>query len=478
MEKTLRLSAEQRDDLVAYLDGELPEEKASEIDTILARSEVARHEVEALARTWELLDSLPVPKASGQFLERTMTTLQLKEIQGAKFLGSLEGKAKVTAVALAWTALILISTWMGFQLTHRWIPNPTEQILNDLPMVQNFDLYQEIYSTEFLDELKKRQVFDLSSSFESDGRSTVVPMDASVPNRVRFVEGMTEHERDQFKRNLADFQKLPLAEQERVRKLHADLLAGGATYSSIVREYSNWISTLTPLQRSDLIKEIRTIEKAAIVTRIRHDEQQKLLDSITGKESDSLSNQDKDPNLRVPSDGIDPRRGPLRNGPFGGRPPALSRAELESLIKIIAEDAKTSADVSSDQNRFRSYHEVIAESVRKSGLGPKEWPSSSLQQQIRPFIEKSSVADHFNQVQRDAKSEREAMARILFEGILVQSREQTAKNWRELVTKEQLQQIRENPGGEQFNKINQDYFDRFGEYPNQSFDELEKYART
>ena len=66
MEKTLRLSAEQREDLVAYLDGELPDQKAQLIDQVLARSEVARHEVEALARTWEMLDVLPTPKAPSE----------------------------------------------------------------------------------------------------------------------------------------------------------------------------------------------------------------------------------------------------------------------------------------------------------------------------------------------------------------------------------------------------------------------------
>lgn len=48
MEKTVRLNADQREDLVAYLDGELPDEQVQQIDRIIAGSEVARHEVEAL----------------------------------------------------------------------------------------------------------------------------------------------------------------------------------------------------------------------------------------------------------------------------------------------------------------------------------------------------------------------------------------------------------------------------------------------
>ena len=79
MEKTVRLNADQREDLVAYLDGELPDEQVQQIDHIIARSEVARHEVEALARTWELLDILPPAKASDDFANKTMTNLKIME---------------------------------------------------------------------------------------------------------------------------------------------------------------------------------------------------------------------------------------------------------------------------------------------------------------------------------------------------------------------------------------------------------------
>ena len=59
MAKLARLNPEQRDNLAAYLDGELEETATQEIEQILAVSEVARHEVDMLSRTWDLLNSLP-----------------------------------------------------------------------------------------------------------------------------------------------------------------------------------------------------------------------------------------------------------------------------------------------------------------------------------------------------------------------------------------------------------------------------------
>src|SRR5690348_13404435 len=59
-----RLSIDERSNLVAYLDGELNDAQTRAIATKLTQSLTARREVEALQKTWEMLDLLPRPKAS------------------------------------------------------------------------------------------------------------------------------------------------------------------------------------------------------------------------------------------------------------------------------------------------------------------------------------------------------------------------------------------------------------------------------
>ena len=163
MEKVLRLSADQRDDLVAYLDGELPDAVAQAIDQVLARSEVARHEVEALARTWEMLDALPTPNASEEFLERTMTTLKVGEVPYDITEHPWFGLLKKGAVVAVWLAALGVSGWLGFQVTARWIPNEQEQMLEDLPVLQRFDDYQEIQTIDFLEQLNRSSTFDTTA---------------------------------------------------------------------------------------------------------------------------------------------------------------------------------------------------------------------------------------------------------------------------------------------------------------------------
>ena len=160
MEKTVRLSSEQREDLVAYLDGELVDDKVTQIDQVIARSEVARHEVEALARTFELLDLLPKCKASDEFASNTISTLKVME-QPYSISDQWWYRYFVRLfVGLCWVSTIALFGWLGFQLTRNWIPNHGDQVLKDLPVIESLHQYREIHDFEFLRELKKSGIFD------------------------------------------------------------------------------------------------------------------------------------------------------------------------------------------------------------------------------------------------------------------------------------------------------------------------------
>ena len=72
------LNEEDRANLVAYLDGELDEHAARDLEARLANDPRARAEAETLRRTWELLDYLPRAEASGSFTHRTLERLAVQ----------------------------------------------------------------------------------------------------------------------------------------------------------------------------------------------------------------------------------------------------------------------------------------------------------------------------------------------------------------------------------------------------------------
>lgn len=159
MDKAPRLTAEARDDLVAYLDGELDESRSGQIDQVLARSEVARHEVEALARTWELLDVLPRVAAPADFAETTMTSLKVAETRTPITEQPWFDYVRRGGVVAVWAAALAVSAAVGFQITSRWVPNPHEEMLRDLPLLEKLHQYEDVKDVEFLRQLQKINAF-------------------------------------------------------------------------------------------------------------------------------------------------------------------------------------------------------------------------------------------------------------------------------------------------------------------------------
>ena len=79
--RVYQLTPDERADLVAYVDGELPENHARTIATKLTKSATARREVEMLQKTWELLDLLPRPQVTEHFSEKTVSEIRRLELK-------------------------------------------------------------------------------------------------------------------------------------------------------------------------------------------------------------------------------------------------------------------------------------------------------------------------------------------------------------------------------------------------------------
>jgi hypothetical protein len=153
MAKLTRLNTEDRENLAAYLDGELDENSTRRIESILTSSEVARNDVDVLARTYDLLDLLPRPKAAGDFTERTIATAKLEHYRKPLAQQPWFRLARRGAVLSVWTLAMLIAGACGYALAQRGFRSSDDLLLEKLPLIQNLDMYEEVQSTEFLNQL-------------------------------------------------------------------------------------------------------------------------------------------------------------------------------------------------------------------------------------------------------------------------------------------------------------------------------------
>ena len=153
MEKLTRLTTEQRDNLTAYLDGELDEDGTRQIETVLANSTVARNDVEVLAKTYELLDLLPRPRASGEFSEKTMQTAKLGEVRKDPRQTVWYRHGSRIIRWGSWAALLFIAACVGYSMANSRIPQHDDVLLDNLEVIQRLDDYEKAGSFEFLDAL-------------------------------------------------------------------------------------------------------------------------------------------------------------------------------------------------------------------------------------------------------------------------------------------------------------------------------------
>jgi anti-sigma factor RsiW len=156
----LRLTPDERADLVAYVDGELPENHARTIATKLTKSATARREVEMLQKTWELLDFLPRPQVPEHFSEKTVSEIRRLELKTSTWeplvvawLGRLGRLTTYIVIAGAFLGI-------GYAITRWALPDRTARLVRDLTLAEHLDEYLEVGSFEFLNQLTESQEFE------------------------------------------------------------------------------------------------------------------------------------------------------------------------------------------------------------------------------------------------------------------------------------------------------------------------------
>jgi anti-sigma factor RsiW len=170
MAKLPSLSDEDRENLVAYLDGELDAQAARALEAKLNLDAEARTEAEALRRTWEMLDYLPRPEPTATFSSRTLERVSSLRPQTV----SANGKSRhwpPWAFGIGWAAALLLAGSLGF-LGVGWLsertpaaapaipPLDVDQILvRDLRLIENKRLYEMADDINFLRGLDDPELF-------------------------------------------------------------------------------------------------------------------------------------------------------------------------------------------------------------------------------------------------------------------------------------------------------------------------------
>ena len=151
-------------ELVAYLDGELPEQDADRVEQLLLTNPPLRRNAETLDRTWQLLSSLEEATASGEFTKKTLASISTVSPESdadratvrrwsfrKNFPWSVITRGMIWFLAgfLACSAGLLLSRQARRERT-----SPTDaQLLEDLELYRQYPKLWRIPDVEFLKEV-------------------------------------------------------------------------------------------------------------------------------------------------------------------------------------------------------------------------------------------------------------------------------------------------------------------------------------
>jgi anti-sigma factor RsiW len=157
---------EEEETLVAYLDGELDPQSEDAVETRLSLDVRVRSKVDALRRTWELLDYLPRPEPSPRFTSQTLDRISaLRPAAVVPRSSPWPGlRWRLWAFGLIWLALILLAGTLGFTAIRYLLEKPRHGNLDELLVryvwvIENEQLYKQVDDIGFLKQLAVPELF-------------------------------------------------------------------------------------------------------------------------------------------------------------------------------------------------------------------------------------------------------------------------------------------------------------------------------
>lgn len=144
--------------LVAYLDGELSDDDRIAVEARLADDYDYRQRLQRLERAWDMLDTLPRVEASESFVHTTVEMISVAASQELETIQDQQQSRKWRVLAIT-IAASLVAAVAGFGWVSYSASSENQQLLTELPLIENMDKYQKVDEVEFLEQLRNEGLF-------------------------------------------------------------------------------------------------------------------------------------------------------------------------------------------------------------------------------------------------------------------------------------------------------------------------------
>ncbi|MBN2024558.1 MAG: hypothetical protein JW809_17395 [Pirellulales bacterium] len=246
--------------LVAYLDGELDEQSQRQFEAYLASDPALRARLEQMGKAWNMLDLLDRPEVDETFTETTLELVAVAaEEDASRRLAALPRGRRWRWATMSAGALLAAA--VGFAAVALLRPDPDRRLLENLPVLEEFDEFRRIENVEFVRELRAARFFspdradDVGSAAapNTTASSTADSADPLAARRER-IRDMTPERQARLQENLRRFDRLDPDAKDQLRRIHRELddASDAADLRAVMRRYAAWLSSLPMTTQGEL----------------------------------------------------------------------------------------------------------------------------------------------------------------------------------------------------------------------------------
>jgi hypothetical protein len=262
--ETLSTTESLDEELIAYLDGELDDAHARDVERRLADDATYRARLTRLQQVWDILDTLGRTEADDNFTHSTMAMVAVRTE------GEVEAKVQAARRKQAWgwvavaaaAALIMGTT---YSLAGRLFNRENDALVRDLAVIERVDEYRNIDSIEFLQKLREAGLFagDVETSLDAPKEQPLLApaRESDFATSAAQLAKLSADDKADLLRKKERFDALAAApvegqpdEQDRLRKLHVELAVASDAeeLDRILFRYSDWLKGLTSAQKGEV----------------------------------------------------------------------------------------------------------------------------------------------------------------------------------------------------------------------------------
>ena len=287
------------EEIVAYLDGELPEAESAQVEQKLSSNETYRRHMQGFDRVWSALDELPGMTAGDSFskttIEIVVNAAEQEVQQRTEALPRLRRNHAMTNSI--WVIAAALLGYLGYRTLRH---DPNEMLIADLPVIEHVDIYSQFQSIDFLRQLQSalgdddwivnRQP-DSLEPIEPTHQPSLFDQNLSTDDRHLWIDQLTHDHRLTLRSKYNRFHAFTPDHQENLRQLHHQLIVAKDTtqLQKIMFQYQQWLDDQPSSRRFEL-REMSEKSRVQATARQVRESRRKITLQLTDEQIQEMRN--------------------------------------------------------------------------------------------------------------------------------------------------------------------------------------------